>query len=226
MPVTLPDASKFDSDSDTIKESRPELKKMADAINTIGAEYNAGTLGGGGGIQEIVAGTNITVSSPDSAGSVTIDSTASGLSNVVDDTTPQLGGDLDVNEKKIISTASNDIILEPDSDNILLKSVFTDFGDGTNFAVARATNGCNQMVIGVAGSTNAIRVKDGAAVSDSIELDTKLSGDPIYLKGPVKIEETTGTPTDTTNPAKWLKIEITDSTASAGSEYYYIKLYQ
>lgn len=47
MPVTLPDATKFDSDSDTIKESRPELKKMADAINTIGAEYNAGTLGGG-----------------------------------------------------------------------------------------------------------------------------------------------------------------------------------
>lgn len=47
MPVTLPDATKFDSDSDKISESRPELKKMADAINTIGAEYNAGTLGGG-----------------------------------------------------------------------------------------------------------------------------------------------------------------------------------
>jgi hypothetical protein len=48
MSVTLPDATKFDSDSDKISESRPELKKIADAINTIGAEYNAGTLGGGG----------------------------------------------------------------------------------------------------------------------------------------------------------------------------------
>jgi len=44
--VTLPDATKFDSDADTIKDSRPELKKIADAVNTIGADYNAGTLGG------------------------------------------------------------------------------------------------------------------------------------------------------------------------------------
>lgn len=46
--ISLPDATKFDSDTDTIKESRPELKTMADAVNTIGAEYNAGTLGGSG----------------------------------------------------------------------------------------------------------------------------------------------------------------------------------
>jgi hypothetical protein len=51
--ISLPDATKFDSDSDTIKESRPELKTMADAINTIGAEYNAGTLGGSGGFSAV-----------------------------------------------------------------------------------------------------------------------------------------------------------------------------
>lgn len=44
--VTLPDATKFDADSDKISDSRPELKIMADAINTIGSDYNAGTLGG------------------------------------------------------------------------------------------------------------------------------------------------------------------------------------
>jgi len=74
MPVTLPDSSYFDNDNDSIKDSRPELKKMADAINTIGAEYNAGTLGGSG-IQDVVAGDNVTVTNPDSAGSVTISAT-------------------------------------------------------------------------------------------------------------------------------------------------------
>lgn len=75
MSVTLPDSSVFDADSDKISTSRPELKKMADAINTIGAEYNAGTLGGSG-IQEIVAGTGISISTPDSAGSITVTNTA------------------------------------------------------------------------------------------------------------------------------------------------------
>jgi len=78
MPVTLPDSSYFDNDNDSIKDSRPELKKMADAINTIGAEYNAGTLGGSG-IQDVVAGDNVTVTNPDSAGSVTISATGGGI---------------------------------------------------------------------------------------------------------------------------------------------------
>ena len=36
-----------------------------------------------------------------------------GISEVVDDTTPQLGGDLDVNSKKIISKSNGNITLEP-----------------------------------------------------------------------------------------------------------------
>ncbi len=75
--ITLPDASKFDADTDRLDDSRPELKIMADAINTIGTDYNAGTLGGG--IQEIVGGTGISVSSPDSAGSITLTNTGSTL---------------------------------------------------------------------------------------------------------------------------------------------------
>ena len=33
---------------------------------------------------------------------------------LVDDTTPQLGGDLDVNGKKFVSTANGDIVFDPD----------------------------------------------------------------------------------------------------------------
>jgi len=73
MPIILPDSTKFDADSDRISTSRPELKKMADAVNTLATEWNnQGDSFGSGGIQEIIAGTNILISNPDSANSVTI----------------------------------------------------------------------------------------------------------------------------------------------------------
>ena len=46
-----------------------------------------------------------------------------GLGNVVEDTTPQLGGDLDVNGNKIISASNGDIVIDPNGTGaILLKS--------------------------------------------------------------------------------------------------------
>lgn len=39
--------------------------------------------------------------------------TGGGLNNVVEDTTPQLGGDLDVNGNSIVSTTNGDITLAP-----------------------------------------------------------------------------------------------------------------
>ncbi len=46
---------------------------------------------------------------------------ASGLSDVVDDTTPQLGGSLDVNGNKIVSVSNGDIDIEPNgTGNVLL----------------------------------------------------------------------------------------------------------
>jgi hypothetical protein len=50
MPVTKPDATVFDNDADSIATSRPELFTLATSFNTIADEYNAGTLGGGGGV--------------------------------------------------------------------------------------------------------------------------------------------------------------------------------
>jgi hypothetical protein len=42
------------------------------------------------------------------------EATGSELENVVEDTTPQLGGNLDVNGNKIVSASNGDIVLEPD----------------------------------------------------------------------------------------------------------------
>jgi len=63
-------------------------------------------------------GTNVTteVSAPDSSGSttVTFNATSSGgLSNVVEDTSPQLGGDLDMNGQDIVTTSNATLDLAP-----------------------------------------------------------------------------------------------------------------
>ena len=44
---------------------------------------------------QVVGGTDITISQPDSAGAFTVSYSGSAISNVVEDTTPQLGGALD-----------------------------------------------------------------------------------------------------------------------------------
>ena len=50
------------------------------------------------------------------------DSVGSGIDNVVEDTSPQLGGSLDVNGNDIVSTSNGDIDLDPDgSGNVIFK---------------------------------------------------------------------------------------------------------
>lgn len=62
--------------------------------------------------KKIAQGSGVTVT--DSGSEITIASTASGLSDVVSDTTPQLGGPLDTNGQDIVSASSADIEIAPD----------------------------------------------------------------------------------------------------------------
>lgn len=74
----------------------------------------------------IIGGTDIstTVSAPDSAGATTVEiafTGSAGIANIVEDTTPQLGGNLDVNGNSIVSVTNGDITITPDgSGNIQL----------------------------------------------------------------------------------------------------------
>ena len=68
-PNTLPNSAAFDSDADSIAASRPELKKMSDAVNTLASNvYTAGSTTGtitpdvaNGEIQSITLTGNITM---------------------------------------------------------------------------------------------------------------------------------------------------------------------
>ena len=63
----------------------------------------------------IVGGTDITVTQPDSSGAFSIAfSGSAGISDVVSDSTPQLGGNLDVNSNDIVSVSNGNIDIQPD----------------------------------------------------------------------------------------------------------------
>jgi hypothetical protein len=70
------------------------------------------------------------------------------LANVVEDTTPQLGGNLDVNTNSIVSTSNGDITLAPDGTGVVNISgnatqagnlrIFEDTDDGTDYIGLKA----------------------------------------------------------------------------------------
>ena len=70
--------------------------------------------------------------------------TAAGISNVVEDTTPQLGGNLDVNGNSIVSVSAGDISITPDTTgDIVLDGVKWPQADGTANQVL-TTDGAGQ----------------------------------------------------------------------------------
>lgn len=81
----------------------------------------------------------------DGAGNLSWGSGGSGLSNVVDDTTPQLGGSLDVNGNSIVSVAAGNIAITPDTTgSIVLDGLNWPQADGTTGQVLY-TDGANQL---------------------------------------------------------------------------------
>ena len=80
---------------------------------SIGADDSTLREIGSGESFKIIGGTNVTTSS-DAEGNITINATDTGITDVVSDTTPQLGGDLDLNGHSITTARSNeDLNLTP-----------------------------------------------------------------------------------------------------------------
>jgi hypothetical protein len=86
------------------------------------------------------------------------------LENVVEDTTPQLGGNLDVNGNKIVSVSNANIEIEPNgTGDVLLTADTVRVGD-VNAAATVTTNGTGNLVLNTNSGTNsgAITVTQGA----------------------------------------------------------------
>ena len=249
-PTNLPNSAAFDADADSIAASRPELKKMSDAVNTMASNvYTAGSTTGtitpdvaNGEIQRITLTGNITMNAfanpvagqrltmifrqPTSGSTFDLTSTmlwengaesltqinsavdtaeifydgtnyfarmnlahgsvevypSGGLGDVVDDTTPQLGGDLDMNGKKIVTVANAPIQLEPNGiGDVELIADTIKIGD-SNANATITTNGTGDLILNTNSGTNSgsIKIEDGA--SGEITLETTSSLSQINLK--------------------------------------------
>lgn len=90
-------------------------------------------------------GTSNQVLKTDGAGQLSWGSGSGGLADVVDDTTPQLGGDLDVNSNSIVSTSNGNIAITPNgTGSVVLDGLNWPQADGTNGQVI-VTNGSGQL---------------------------------------------------------------------------------
>jgi len=92
-----------------------------------------------------------------------------GIASVLADTTPQLGGDLDVNGHSIVSAAAGDIALTPDTTgDLIFDGVKWPQADGANRAVLQ-TNGAGQSSWqGSSGTGNIVRVLTPTIITPSI----------------------------------------------------------
>jgi len=84
--------------------------------------------------------------------------------DVVDDTSPQLGGDLDVNGNKIVSTSNGNIEIEPNgTGNVILDTDQVDIGGGAETGQI-SSNGAYDLKLVTNSGTNSgyINIVDGA----------------------------------------------------------------
>jgi hypothetical protein len=108
------------------------------------------------------------------------------MSDLVDDTTPQLGGDLDVNGQDIISTSNADIDIAPHgTGDVVLKADTVTVGDAAAAATLRSsgagtltvtTGGTEDLILSTNNGTNSgtIQITDGA--NGAIDFTTNGTG--------------------------------------------------
>jgi hypothetical protein len=193
--------------------------------STVSADAASDTL-------TLVAGSNITITTNATTDTITFASTGGDL---VNDTTPQLGGNLDVNGYSIVSLSNGTIALSPNgygTVNAETQNFIVGKSSASTTAAISAATGITRLTISDGVNTVQIDETLGILLDTDPGLPIKLSagstGDIIELDGSLKIRSSTGTPTTFENgyyedmlqtPVSWLKVDI-------GGSYYYIPLFQ
>jgi hypothetical protein len=108
--------------------------------DTVGAMFSSNTE------------TNITATYQDSDGTIDLVVAATGIASVAADTTPQLGGDLDVDGNAIVSTSNGNIAITPNgSGSVIIDGLSHPQADGNSGQVI-TTNGSGQLSFASVGS--------------------------------------------------------------------------
>jgi hypothetical protein len=109
-------------------------------------------------------------------GSAWVSITSGGITDLVQDTTPQLGGALDVNGNSIVSTSNGNITLQPNgTGDVLLSADTVKIGDANTDAVL-TTDGTGDITISTNSGSNSGTVKIFDGVNGNIEITPNGSG--------------------------------------------------
>ena len=127
-----------------------------------------------------------------------VGSDTSGLSNVVEDTTPQLGGNLDVNGNTIVSTSDGNIAITPNgSGAVVLDGLSFPTSDGTNGQFLK-TDGSGSLSFATVSSSVAfddVTAGDSAlnitTTTGNITIDAQANDSDIIIKGTDGTSDTT-----------------------------------
>ena len=140
---------------------------------------------------------------------VTVDnliSSAGGLTSVAADSTPQLGGDLDVNGNKITSASNANVEIEPNgTGNILLDSDLITLGSGTEVGHL-STPGTQDIKLSTNSGTDSgtIVITDGA--NNNITLTPNGTGDVVLAADTVTVGDSGAAATLASNGAGTLTV--------------------
>ena len=109
-------------------------------------------------------------------GSAWVAITSGGITDLVQDTTPQLGGSLDVNGNSIVSTSNGNITLTPDgTGDVVLSADTVKVGD-SNVDATITTDGTGDLTISTNSGTNSGTVKIFDGVNGNIEITPNGTG--------------------------------------------------
>jgi hypothetical protein len=132
---TKASTTNLDAGTDRPSLARPDIKQNVDNVNSIIDMFN---------ISSPADNNILKYSTSTNAFELAAEST-SGLSNVVEDTTPQLGGNLDVNGNSIVSTSAGNISITPDTTgSIVLDGLSWPTSDGST-GQALVTDGVGSL---------------------------------------------------------------------------------
>jgi len=151
----------------------------------------------------------------DGAGNLSwVAQSSGGISDVVADTTPQLGGSLDVNGNSIVSTSNGNIVLQPDGTGAVQLNADTVRVGDVNTLVNITTNGTGSLNISTNGGTNSgiIRILQG--VNGNIQLIPNGTGIILLDADIVRIGDANTAATLTTNGTGNLTISTNSGTNS------------
>ena len=121
---------------------------------------------------------------------------ATGINAVVDDTSPQLGGDLDVNGNDIVSTSDADIDIIPNgTGDVVLAADTVKVGDSGAAAIL-TSNGAGTLTVTTGGATDLILSTNSGTNSGTVTITDAANGDITVAPngtGRAKVTNATGT---------------------------------